>query len=149
MDEKRDIMQGQEAAKAVSVFPAQQAEGTEQGATLVMPGTNELVAAEDIEDIVESNVIRLNKPYMFEGQEYNEIDLSGMDDMTTRDMLKIEKLYNRANGGASVMPEVSEEYALFFAATVTKLPVEFFYGLPAKMAIRIKNRVMGFLFGSD
>lgn len=125
------------------------AEAVSDSSVAVMPGTSEIVNASEVDELIESNIITLKNPYTFEGKEYTEIDLTGMEDMTAGDMIRVEKLYSRANSGLNVMPEVSEEYALFFAASVTKLPIEFFYGLPAKTMMRIKNRVMGFLFGED
>lgn len=94
-------------------------------------------------------VIRLKKPYLFEGKEYTEIDLTGMDDMTAADMIALEKQYDKRNPGINAVPEVKISYAMMMAARVTRLPVEFFNGLPQREAMKVKNRVMGFLFGSD
>lgn len=103
--------------------------------------------AENIED--ESMVIKFKKPYRFEGKEYTELDLSGMEDMTGADMIAVNKIMQRTSAGIDVMPEVSVEYAFYFAARAAKLPVEFFTNLPPRESMRVKNRVMGFLFGSD
>lgn len=105
-------------------------------------------ATEDEED-EDSLLIKLKKPYKFEGNEYNEIDLSCLEELAASDMIAVNKLMNRSNPGIDVMPEVSLEYALNLAAKATKQPVEFFLNLPPKEAIKVKNRVMGFLFGSD
>lgn len=35
------------------------------------------------------------------------------------------------------------------AARVTKLPLEFFERLPAKDAVALKSKVVGFLYGGD
>ncbi|RKJ17800.1 phage tail assembly protein [bacterium D16-50] len=104
-------------------------------------------AAEDGGD--EKLVIALKKPYLFEGKEYTEIDLTGMDDMTAADMIALENQYDKRHPGINVMPEVRVEYAVMMAARAAKLPVEFFNGLPQREAVKVKNRVMGFLFGSD
>lgn len=107
-------------------------------------------AVSNEEDNDELNmVIKLRKPYKFDGVEYTEIDLSGMEDLSGSDMIAINRIMNRTSPGIDVMPEVSMEYACHFAAKAAKQPVEFFTGLPAKELTRIKNRVMGFLFGSD
>lgn len=102
--------------------------------------------AEDEED---SLVIKLKKPYQFEGKEYTEIDLSGLEELTAADMIALENQYDRKSPGINVMPEVKVGYAVMMAARAAKLPVEFFNGLPPKEAMKVKNRVMGFLFGSD
>ena len=41
------------------------------------------------------NIVKFAKPYKFEGTEYTEVDLSGMDDLTIQDMIDIQK--NLAN----------------------------------------------------
>lgn len=106
------------------------------------------VEADEMEDGL---VISLRKPYLFEGKTYTEIDLIGMEELTGEDMIAINKIMQRTSpgAGADVMPEVSMEYACYFAAKAAKLPVEFFKMLPAREMLRVKNRVMGFLFGSD
>ena len=101
------------------------------------------------DDEDESLVIKLKKPYQFEGKEYTEIDLSGLEELTAADMIARENQYDRKSPGINVMPEVKVGYAVMMAARAAKLPVEFFNGLPPKEAMKVKNRVMGFLFGSD
>lgn len=113
----------------------------------------EMEAAENAVSVEENEeaslVIKLKKPYLFERKEYTEIDLSGMEDMTGADMIAVNKIMQRTSAGIDVMPEVSVEYAFYFAARAAKLPVEFFTNLPPKESMKVKNRVMGFLFGSD
>lgn len=107
-------------------------------------------ASFNAEEADETNMlIKFKKPYRFEGKEYTEIDLSGMDDLTGADMIAINKIMSRSSVGIDVMPEVSAEYACYFAARSAKQPVEFFMNLPPKELMKVKNRVMGFLFGSD
>ena len=105
----------------------------------------------DFPEVIEENdmVIKFKKPYIFERKEYTELDLSGMEDMTGADMIAVNKIMQRSSAGIDVMPEVSVEYAFHFAARAAKLPVEFFTNLPPKESMKVKNRVMGFLFGSD
>lgn len=40
-------------------------------------------------------------------------------------------------------------YAIHMAARASKLPVEFFRGLPAQESMKLKNLVSGFLYGGD
>lgn len=95
----------------------------------------------------ESLLIRFNKPFKFEGKEYTEIDLSGLESMSAADMIAVGKIMPKS--GVDVMPEVTLEFAVHLAARAAKQPVEFFTALPMKEALKVKNRVMGFLFGSD
>lgn len=135
MDDKRDMLKEQEAASNTASKEAD-----------TKPKTDE--AAEEEED-EESLVIKLKKPYKFEGKEYAEIDLSGLENLSAQDMIAINKLMSRKNPGIDVLPEVSLEYACNIAAKATQQPIEFFLNLPPKQAMKVKNRVMGFLFGSE
>ncbi len=94
-------------------------------------------------------VIKLARPYEFEHKVYTEIDLSGMEELTGTDMIAINKIMQRTAGDMGVMPEVSIEYACYFAARAAKLPVEFFLQLPPNVMLKVKSRVIGFLFVSD
>ena len=84
----------------------------------------------------ESLILKFRKPYKFEGVEYTEVDLSGMEDMTTADLCAVGKIMAK-QGMVTPMPEV------------TVKPVEFFKGLPPKEGIALKNMVTGFLYGGD
>lgn len=97
----------------------------------------------------ESLVIRFGKPYLFEGKEYTELDLTCLEDMTAADMIAVENQYERKHPGINVMPEIRVGYTMMMAARAAKLPLEFFDRLPQKEAVKVKNRIMGFLFGSD
>lgn len=106
---------------------------------------NEVIAADE-----DSTLVKFSKPYTFEGKEYTEVDLSKLDDLTADDMIATNKYMQRNSGGSiDVMPEVTLEYALVLASKAVKLPVEFFTGLPPREAMKVKNRVMGFLFGQE
>ena len=104
--------------------------------------------AEEVED-EESLVIKIKKPYKFEGIEYNEIDLTGLETLSAEDMIAVNRIMDRSGAGLQVMPEVTMEYACILAARAAGKPIEFFKQLPAKYAVRVKNRVMGFLYGAD
>ena len=72
----------------------------------------------------------------------------GLEDMTAEDMIAAEKLLKRA-GMYSPIPEMTVEYVCFIASRVTKLPIELFKGLPPHEAVRLKNKVTGFFYGTD
>lgn len=112
---------------------------------------NEVVANEVAEAVEEeTTVVVFAKPYKFEGKEYTEIDLAPLGDISAADMIKVNNLMKRTSGGSvEVMPEVTLEYACHISAIATKMPIEFFTGLPAKEALKVKNKVMGFLFGQE
>jgi hypothetical protein len=96
----------------------------------------------------ESMVVKFGKPYKFEGKEYTEVDLSGLEDLSAEDMISADK-YLSKNGSFSVVPEMALEYACFIAAKCSGQPIEFYRQLPAKEAIKVKNKVTGFFYGED
>jgi hypothetical protein len=91
-------------------------------------------------------ILKLSKTYQFEGNNISEIDLSRLEDMTAADMIAAQKILT-ANGSVSIMPENSLEYALILAARATDQPVEFYQSLTMRDAMKVKNRVSGFIFG--
>lgn len=113
----------------------------------IMTKNGEFPAVEEDEE--KSPIVQFNKPYLFEKQEYKEVDLSGMEELTGADMIAINKIMQRSSDGVDIMPEVSLEYACHFAARAAKLPVEFFLQLSPKDLLKVKKRVMSFLFGSE
>ena len=88
------------------------------------------------------------RPYKFEGKEYDEIDLSGLERLKTRDLIKIHKGMERS-GSMSTTPEFTLEHACLVAARATKLPIEFFQSLPPNEGLTLKNRIVNFLYGGE
>ncbi|MBT2717552.1 MULTISPECIES: phage tail assembly protein [Bacillaceae] len=94
---------------------------------------------------VENNkVVVFNKPYQFEGNEYKEIDLSKLEDLTGEDLLEADKQF-AASGQFAVVTEMSMGYCFIIAALTIGQPIEFFNKLPAKEVMKVKNQVIGFL----
>lgn len=91
-------------------------------------------------------IVKLKEPFTFEGNIYKEIDLKGLDDIKTGDMVDINRRMAR-NGSFYVTPEITLEYALNIANLATGLPLEFFDQLPPYTAIALKERVASFLYG--
>ncbi|MDL2274330.1 phage terminase large subunit family protein [Oscillospiraceae bacterium OttesenSCG-928-G22] len=96
----------------------------------------------------ESLILPLGKPYKFEGQTYTEVDLSALEDISAADMAAVNKILSR-KGVVTPMPEMTLDFCIYMAAKVSKLPAEFFMGLPARDTIKLKNLVTGFLYGGD
>ena len=98
----------------------------------------------------EDLVLRFGKPYKFGGQEYTEVDLSGLEDVTAGVLESVGKIVNKKNPGMNpALMEMSLQFCNYLAQRVAKLPLEFFTGLPAKEAIKLKTMVTGFLYGGD
>ena len=88
-----------------------------------------------------SMVITFSRKYNYEGKEYGQVDLSGLEDMTAANKI-LEK-----SGSFSFLPEMSLEYACIISARATKMPLEFFQRLHPRDAIKVKNKVTSFFYG--
>lgn len=88
--------------------------------------------------------IVFKKPYTFEGKEYTEVDLRGLETLKTSDLAEADRLFN-TSGQFSVMNEMAVGYTCILASKASELPVEFFESLPAPEGLKVKNKVMGFL----
>ena len=98
-------------------------------------------------DAAESElVLKLKKPYAFEGQTYTEIDLSGLEAATGNDLAAVERSLKK-RGVVDPLMEMSTALAAAMAARVSALPEEFFLGLPLYEMVRVKTTVSGFLYG--
>ncbi len=88
--------------------------------------------------------ITFKKPYKFEGDEYKEVDLSGIENLSTKDLIDADKQFN-TSGQMALMNEMTTGYSCIVAAKASGKPVEFFESLPAGEGLKVKNKVMGFL----
>ena len=109
---------------------------------------NETTPAAQEQEEENKYLIKFRKPFLFEDETYTEIDLSGLEDLSARDMIQAQRTMERS-GSINVLPEMSLEYACIFASKATKMPVEFFQALPPKEAIKVKNKVTNFFYGED
>lgn len=116
-----------------------------------MEAVEALAGAEGGEDTEpEDLVLRFGKPYKFGGQEYTEVDLSGLEDVTAGVLENVGKIAAKKNPGMNpALQEMSLTFCTCLAQRVAKLPLEFFEKLPAREAIKLKTMVTGFLYGGD
>lgn len=104
--------------------------------------------AEDTEP--EDLVLRFAKPYKFNGVEYKEVDLSGLEDVTAGVLESVGKIVAKKNPGMNpALQEMSLTFCIYLAQRVAKLPLEFFTGLPSKEGIKLKALVTNFLYAGD
>lgn len=89
---------------------------------------------------VENHVMQLEKPYLFDGKSYTEIDLSGVADLNSMQESAAE---NRVAREGFVVTETSFNYlyACVIASMATGLPEDFFTGLPICEVVKLKNAV--------
>lgn len=94
----------------------------------------------------ESQMIDLGKPYKFEGKEYTEIDLSGLDKLTVKDAIDIQRqLFNEREVAAAMLTETTTAFARAVAAKATELPIEFFKLMPRGASRRVLGSVRGYM----
>lgn len=112
--------------------------------------TTKIVNVNKTEEKAKENDLLVNftRTYKFEEKEIAEVDLSGMDNLTTKDMIKANKVL-QSNGTFSAVPEMTMEYAVVIAASATGIPVEFYNNLSPRDAIKLKTKVTGFFFGEE
>lgn len=89
--------------------------------------------------------VKFSKPYVFEDDTYNGIDMSCLENLTTDDLTEIEKKFYK-QGIASFNPENTAVYAKIVAWKATGLPIEFFDQLPVRDMLKIKSRVVNFFY---
>lgn len=109
---------------------------------------DEPVAAENTEATEDDKkiVIELSKPYAFEGREYKQIDLSGLDGMTIKDAIDIQKqLFSEKQTAAMILAETSTAFARKVAAKASGLPIEFFQLMPRNISRVVQRTVMSYL----
>ena len=95
-------------------------------------------------------ILKFRKPYLFEGQEYTELDLSGLETVNGAMLSSVGRaVAKRSPGLNAASVEMTLDYAKMLAQRITQKPVEFFDRMPAKDAMTLKGIVVGFLFGGD
>lgn len=88
-------------------------------------------------------LITFKKPFTFEGKEYKEVDISGIEKLTTGDLIEADGQFGNT-GQFAVMNEMTTGYACIVAAQSSDKPIEFFQQLPAVEGVKLKRIVMGF-----
>lgn len=113
----------------------------------VTENVTELAVAPEAEPIPDTLVV-FKKPYRFEGKDYTEIDLAGLDNLSTKDLREAEKRLARS-GVFTPLPEMTIDYVCTMAAKASGMPVEFFDGLRPSEMEKVKNKVTNFFYGEE
>lgn len=91
-------------------------------------------------------VVALGKPYVFEGKEYPEIDLTNLDKLTIQDAIDAQRqLFGEQEIAAAVLCETTTAFARIIAAKATEQPIEFFKMMPRGVSRRVASAVRGYL----
>ncbi|MDE6455887.1 MAG: phage tail assembly protein [Dysosmobacter sp.] len=95
-------------------------------------------------------VLKLSKPYPFEGETCTEIDLSGLETVTAGMLERVSKTILQQSPSLNpAMLESTMPFCIELVVRVTKRPYEFFRGLPVQDAMKLKALVANFLYSGD
>ncbi len=109
--------------------------------------TNERTENGSEENIKELMTIKLGEPYKYDGEEIKEIDLSGLMDLTARDMVELDREMIRL-GFTGARFEMTRQYALLTAAKINHKPADYCDRMSARDSIRIKEYVTAFFYAT-
>lgn len=87
------------------------------------------------------NIVKFDKPYKFEGKEYDSLDFSGMEKMVIQDLIDVQKKLS-GEVAALVTMETTTAFAQEMAVKVTGLPVEFFKLMPRAKIKKVQAAIM-------
>ena len=73
------------------------------------------------------HIVTFKRPYLFERNEYTEVDLSGLDGLTVKDAIEVQRqLFAQQEVAASLLTETTTAFAQALAVKASGKPVEFF-----------------------
>lgn len=115
--------------------PVVEPEVTDEDAKIEAAAINN--ANPEAEDIVKQIkemrfTVHFSKPYIFEGEEYKELDLSPIQDLTTKDLIYIDKVYAGLHKSAPLVRYTDTQYVELVAKRALNKPIEFFNQMSAK-----------------
>lgn len=89
-------------------------------------------------------IIQLKRPYTFEGKEYTEIDISGVEKLTVGDAIKAQiDLFGQENIATSLVTERTTAFARQIATMGSEYPIEFFKLMPRGTWKIVQREVVG------
>ena len=88
-------------------------------------------------------IFKLKRPVIFEEREFEQFDLSGLEDLTGEEYATLLKEAERIDG-ADMVPEKSLTFAFLAAAKVTGQPFDLFKKMGAKDAARLRYKIGSF-----
>ena len=94
------------------------------------------------------NIVKFDKPYKFEGKEYDSLDLSGMAKMTVQDLVDVQKKLSGELASLAAM-EATTSFAQEMAVKATGKPVEFFKLMPRGKIKLVQTAVLNAMDSSQ
>ena len=89
---------------------------------------------EDIKEVVKKLqfTVHFPEPYIFEGEEFNELDLSPIQDLTTIDLMGIDKIFTSLHRAIPTTRYTDTQYVEILVMKALNKPAEFFNRMKAK-----------------
>lgn len=92
------------------------------------------------------HVVAFKRPYVFEQKEYTEVDLSGLEGLTVKDAIDVQRqLFNQQEVAASLLTETTTAFARALAVKATGKPVEFFQQMPRGASRLVRRAVQEYM----
>lgn len=98
---------------------------------------------QDEDEEEEELIVRFKNPFTFEGKEYKELSLEGLEKLTGQDLMAVDRAMRKKSN--DFMVELSIDYSIMIAVRATGLPIEFFKALPMRETKAVRNKVRSFL----
>lgn len=93
-----------------------------------------------------SYTLTLSRPYIFEGKEYAEIDLNGLERLTIQDAVDAQRqLFGEGEAATAMLCETTTAFARVIAAKATELPIEFFKLMPRGVSRKVVTTVQRYM----
>lgn len=91
-------------------------------------------------------LVVFTKPYVFEREEYDSIDLSGLEKLTIRDAINAQKeLFLQREVAASILCETTTAFAVQLAVKASGKPIEFFKTMPRTEGRMVRQAVQRYV----
>ena len=91
-----------------------------------------------------AHIVTLKRPYRFEGKEYTEIDLGGLDNLTIQDAIDAQRdLFGRQEVASALVCETTTAFAMEIAVKASGLPIEFFKQMKRREGKLVQAEVIG------
>lgn len=104
-------------------------------------------------DCFEGRILKLVKPFRFEGKEYESIDFSRLDELSGADHINATNFASRMNQTNGIVqspaPQLDTNYQYAIASYATGLPIEAFAAMPYRIALLISQYIRNFTLGRD
>ncbi len=79
------------------------------------------------------------------GKQITMIDLNGLQAVTGAVLQEANRIYDKRNPGMTIMKEIEMDYLFILAHLVTGYSIDFFYSLPLKDCMKVKNALLIYL----